>query len=377
LNTKGDLFSLKFKKKGGRKEMATCQQSGVNIDAGNLFAQMIKERVKKAWPKTAENIGRFAGGLAIPEGAKSFEASTDGRGTAAILDALCGRWDALAYGATAMSLVDTYISGARPAALLDTLQVARLESEKHIAIIENLIKACQYCGCELIGGETAELPDMFPYSWMVDLDTTVIGFSDANLIYAPVRPGQIVYGWPSNGPASNGFSLLRKVFGLKIRDTAWQRLLHNFGFGSSIARVRERLAEYVPELGETLAAALLRPTPIWIKAIEYQRQHGVVFSGHAHITGGGMVENISRILPPDFAVEIYCNTWRRPPIFALAQEIGKIDDAEMNRVFNQGIMVVSIVAKGEIDDIEASDIGCVIKRKDGEPQVQFCGRYQD
>jgi len=339
--------------------------AGVDIDAGELFARMIKERVEKAWPGAGKEIGGFAGGGAIPVGARRIIGSSDGTGTKAILAAAMGMFDGLGQDAVAMSAVDSYVSGARPLYLLDVLDVAHLDPKLHIKIIESIIRGCLLSGCRLIGGETAELPGMFKSGWMVNLNTSVIAFPDADLAFAPVRPGQLVYGWPSYGPASNGFSLIRRVFNL----------------GGDYEKPSKNLRPPWPELGGiSLADALLRPTPIWIGKIEAQRKRGVKFSGHAHITGGGLPGNVPRILPESFKVIIKRDRWARPPIFPLIQKQGQVPAGDMDRTFNQGIMVVSIVDQNdglEINNSEAILIGEVAARESDEPQVELQGNYRD
>lgn len=342
-----------------KKQRLTYKAAGVDIKAADRFVAMIKERVAKAWPEAAAEIGGFAGGGKIPFNAKRLVASTDGPGTKIILAAMIEDFSGIGQDVVAMSAVDTYVSGQRPTYLLDSLKVAKLNPELHIEIIKSIIKGCKQAGCVLVGGETAEMPDLFRYNWMVDVDTFVIGFSDPELSFIEVKPGQKVWGWPSYGPGSNGFSLLRKVFKLK----------------EAPSKVRKRLERSWPELGgRTLAEVLLKPTPIWILAIEQKRRHGVKFAGHAHITGGGMPGNIPRILPGNCKIIIDRSSWPRPPIFRLTQELGNVPDKDMDRTFNQGIMVVSIVAEG---DIGQPSIGQVERRQGNEPQVEFIGKYND
>lgn len=341
--------------------MTTYKESGVDIDAGNSFVDMVRACMKKAWPK-GETIGGFAGGGPIPKGARMFKASTDGTGTKIILAALLEQFDGIGQDAVAMGLGDAYAAGVWPSYGLDTLKVASLIPEKHIQIIESVVTACKDHSCRLVGGETAEHPDMFKYPWMIDLDFTVIGFLLPRFAPLPVKPGQKVYGWASSGPGANGYSLLRKVFGLR----------------QSPSKARARLERYIPDLHTTLADLLLKPTPIWISRIERHRRQGIRFAGHAHITGGGLVDNIPRILPPACKVVLDRRTWQRPWIFCLAQGVGKIPMEEMDRAFNQGIMMVSIVSEeDELFDPWATCIGSVEKRKGDEPQVQFIGDFQE
>ena len=343
--------------------MSTYKQAGVDIDAGEQFAAMIKERVTAAWPDAGKEIGGFAGGGPIPQGATEVKASTDGTGTKMIVAAMVGEFGGIGQDVVAMAAVDTYVAGNTPWYLLDTIAVDHLNPKLHIQIIESVIRGCRLANCRLINGETEELPGTFKHPWMVNLNATCIGFLDPRLTFVPVEPDQLVYGWPSGGVGSNGFSLVRKVFGLN----------------KGVRKARKRLEEYTPGLIAPLESHLLEPTPIWIQQIEAQRERGVRFAGHAHITGGGMVGNIPRILPANCKVVIHRLTWLRPGIFPLIQHLGKVPEEEMERTFNQGIMVASIVSgQGEeLVDPQARCIGQVEKRQGDEPQVQFVGKYID
>ncbi|MFH1426039.1 MAG: AIR synthase-related protein [Candidatus Kerfeldbacteria bacterium] len=339
--------------------------AGVDIDAGERFADMIKALVAKAWG-SGDEIGGFAGGGPIPLKVRKVAGSVDGTGTKAILAALANNHDGIGIDAVAMGAVDMYVAGYSPAFALDVLNVAALVPNRHIQVIESVIRGCQMCGCRLIGGETAELPDMFPANWMFNLDVTVIGFDNPDAGEAlPVEPGQLVLGWNSNGVASNGFSLVRKIFGFKGPD--WRP-------------VREMLAcEYDQLDGEPISRHLLRPTPIWIPNVETQKLRGVEFSRHAHITGGGLPGNIPRILPPHCRVMLDRSAWTRPPIFRLIQDRGGLADEEMDPVFNQGIMMVSLVPRDGVqcNDPNARVIGMVQHREGNEPQVKLVNRFPD
>lgn len=263
-----------------------------------------------------------------------------------------------------MSAVDTYVSGRRPRYLWDSLKVAKLIPDLHIQIIDSIIEGCRQAGCILVGGETAEMPDLYKYDWMADVDTFVIGFPDPELEFVPVRPGQEVWGWPSFGVCANGFSLVRKVFKLKEAPSMARR------------RLERKWSEFD---GLTLAEELMRPTPIWIKTIEEERERGVKFARHAHITGGGMPGNIPRILPANCKVIIHRTNWIRPTVFPLIQLLGSVPDQEMDRTFNQGVIVVSIVEPdGEtIRNGHAFFMGEIEERQGDEPQVILSDTYSD
>lgn len=360
--------------------MTTYQMAGVDIDVADCFTQMIRERVEKAWPKGGKEIGRFAGRGEIPLGAKRVNASCDGTGTKIILAAILEMFEGIGQDAVAMSVVDTYVSGSLPLYLLDVLNVGKLNPDVHIKIIESVIQGCLKAGCRLIGGETAELPGMFKYPWMINLDTFVVGFPNPDMAFIPLESGQRVYGWPSYGPASNGFSLLREIFGLTLKEGLLQPIRESLGMEGSLKKERQSLGRHWSELGSTLAQALLEPTPIWIQQIEEARRNGAKFAGHAHITGGGMPGNIPRILTSNTKVKVVIerSEWPRPRIFRLVQEVGKVSPEEMDRTFNQGVMLISITAKdGKELNRPAMLIGEVQRRKRDEPQLVLTGQYRD
>jgi len=178
----------------------TYKLAGVDRDAAALFKEMIRERVAKTWPDMAKEIGGFAGGGKIPAGSIRVVGSTDGTGTKSILSALVGDYR-IGQDVVAMAAVDTYVSGNTPTYLLDTLEVAHLIPEVHIQVIDSIIDACVLSGCSVIGGETAELPDMFRHPWMMNLNASVIGFRSLDPAHSnvPIVAGQPVYGWLSEG----------------------------------------------------------------------------------------------------------------------------------------------------------------------------------
>lgn len=351
-------------------EKMTYASAGVDIDAGDSFAEMIKARVAAAWPGGGDEIGGFAGGGPIPGGAVIVKGSTDGTGTKAILAAMTGILGGIGQDAVAMTAVDAYIAGAKPWYLLDSLGVDHLEPELHIQIVESIIQGCILADCKLIGGETAELPGLYKHPWMFDLNAMAIGFPDPGLEFVPVKPGQLVYGFLSHGLGSNGYSLAREVFKLKEKPSV----------------AKQRLQREWPTLGGTLAEILLRPTAIHIDLLEQLRTAGVRFAGHAHITGGGLPGNIPRILPVDCVVAIDRSKWPRPSIFPLIQKEGNVPEDDMTRTFNQGLQVVTIVDEEYELTIEETlgpamgevwKIGRIEKRDGEEPQVRITGQFKD
>jgi phosphoribosylformylglycinamidine cyclo-ligase len=343
----------------------TYEKAGVDINESDRFLAMIKERIAINWPIESRQIGGFAGLAKIPDGARDLSTSTDGVGTKLIIAALMDEYSTGGQDAVAMSAVDTYVSGQLPKYLLDYFVTGKLNADKHIKLFNSLIYGCKLAGCSIIGGETAEMPGLFKHDWYIDLATFVIGFPIPGLAQRYIKNGDIVLGWPSNCLASNGFSLVRKVFELSV----------------SPSKARKKLERRFPELNrQPLFEVLLEPTPIWIREIEKLRLGGVNFSAHAHITGGGLIDNPPRILQSDdLKIVIERNSWQRPVIFDFIQEKGKISQYEMDRTFNNGIMMISVVDKKEIPKLDNSiipfKIGVIEKRKNNEPPVILTGKY--
>jgi len=341
-------------------ESLTYKTSGVDIDAGNLFALMIEERVVEVWPHMKGKLGGFAGRVPIPQGATELSGSTDGPGTKILLNALLGDFTGIGQDAAAMAIVDGYVSGCLPAYFMDSIKTGKLDPELHIRIIEGLIEAGKLAGSVLIGGETAELPGFFRYDTTVDIDIAAIGFPIPNWSFVPVRPGQIIYGRRSGGVCANGTSMVRRVFKL------------NDGPSKSKARLLRSRKEFG---GKSLAEVLLKPTPIYIQESEEQRLKGVKISAFAHITGGGF-DNIPRSLPDDCKAVIDLSSWTRDKIFSVIQRLGNVTLEEMLKTFNNGIIFATIV-DGEMNDPDAIKIGEVVAREGDEPQVAFTGKFND
>lgn len=334
----------------------TYESAGISVKANNRFMAMIKDLVEKTWPGSGKEIGGFAGGDNLIIG------SVDGVGTKTQIASLLGVWDTIGIDAVAMSAMDVYVAGGMPSLLYDYLVVRKLEPKFHLKIIEGIIKGCLMAGCKLVGGETAE----HPFKWLphdyFDIATFCIGLSRKSLTpnISSIKPGMKVYGWLSHGLGSNGYSLVRKTLGLD-------------------GRSRTTLLKFYSELDCTLGEALLRSTEIHIRNIEktwkrYRRRN--IIMGHAHITGGGLIGNIPRILPRNCKVILDRSKWQRPSIFKLIQETGRIKEEEMDKTFNQGLQVVTI-ASGEMKHRECHLVGVVEKRKRNEPQVQFIGKFQE
>jgi len=317
-------------------EQLTYRDAGVNLDA----AQDIKERIKSIvapthGPQVLGGVGGFGalyrlGGYNDPV----LVSSTDGVGTKLKLAIMMDRYDTIGEDLVNACINDIIVCGAEPLFFLDYLAVGVLESDVVESLIAGMARACEQAGCALIGGETAQMPGLY-----ADGDFDMAGFvvgaveRDAILDGSDIAPGDAIIGIPSNGLHTNGYSLVRHAFGLDDNPTPLQ--------------------EVVPELGEgvTIGDALLMPHPSYVDAV---RPVLPMIKGMAHITGGGIVENMPRILPEGTAARFDSSAWRVPPIFTLLQERAAISREEMYRVFNMGIGMALVCDATEVDGVLAS-----------------------
>ena len=333
-------------------EQITYKQAGVNLDA----AQDIKERIKSIVAPThgiqvLGGVGGF-GALYRLSGYNDpvLVSSTDGVGTKLKLAIMMDRYDTIGEDLVNACVNDIIVCGAQPLFFLDYLAVAALDNDVVGALIAGMARACEQAGCALIGGETAQMPGIY-----ADGDFDMAGFvvgaveRDAILDGSDIRPGDAIIGIPSNGLHTNGYSLVRHALGLDDDPSA--------------------LYEIVPELGEglTLGDALLTPHPSYVDAV---RPVLPIIKGMAHITGGGIIENIPRILPDGASAQIDSSAWRAPPIFTLLQERAAISREEMYRVFNMGIGMAVVCDAAHADDVlarvpDAAVVGEVSKDTSG------------
>lgn len=318
-------------------EQITYKEAGVNLDA----AQDIKERIKSIVTPThgAQVLGGVGGfGALFRLGGYTdpvLVSSTDGVGTKLKLAIMTGRYDTIGEDLVNACVNDIIVCGAQPLFFLDYLAVAALDPDVVAALIAGMARACEQAGCALIGGETAQMPGLY-----ADGDFDMAGFvvgaveRDAILDGSDIRPGDAIIGIPSNGLHTNGYSLVRHALGLDDNSAA--------------------LNEVVPELADgtthdvTLGDALLMPHPSYVDAV---RPALPIIKGMAHITGGGLVENIPRILPDGTSAHFDSSAWRVPPIFTLLQERAAISREEMYRVFNMGIGMALVCDPEQADAV--------------------------
>lgn len=314
----------------------TYAAAGVDINAGNEAVCLMRGAVRSTYrPEVLADIGNFAGFFAL-DTAKYKEpvlvSGTDGVGTKLRVAVLAGRHDTVGIDAVAMCVNDILVQGAEPLFFLDYLAVGRLVPEKVAAIVSGVAEGCRRAGCALIGGETAEMPGFYgPDEY--DLAGFAVGVVERSRIIdgRGTVPGDKLVGLPSSGLHSNGYSLARKV------------LLELAGYS---------VDTYLEILGRTVGEEMLEPTRIYVKAVLPLLDRFEI-RGLAHITGGGLTENIPRILPEGTEVNVHLGTWPVPPVFKLIQEIGEVAEEEMMRTFNMGIGLVAVVPENRAGAVMA------------------------
>ena len=301
------------------------RDAGVDIQAGNEVVERIKPAVARTLrPEVLGGLGGF-GGLFKLDLAKYPDpvlvSGTDGVGTKLRLAFQMNRHDSIGQDAVAMCVNDILVQGAEPLFFLDYLAVGKVEPSRVAEVVGGVARGCEMAGCSLIGGETAEMPGFYAED-EYDIAGFSVGVVNRNQLIdgAKIQAGDVLLGLPSTGLHSNGYSLARKIV------------------------EKMPLDEVVPELGEALGEALLRPTKIYVKSILPLLEGGKIL-GMAHITGGGLTENIPRILPAGLGVRIDLNAWERPAIFTLLQRLGDVAWTEMYRTFNMGIGFVLVVSQ--------------------------------
>lgn len=312
--------------------------AGVDVDANDRLIPRYRDLAQSATrPEQLGDVGAFSGLFELSGYRRPvLAASTDGVGTKVMIASLAGRLEGVGRDLVNHCINDILCAGAAPLFFLDYLAAHELSEDDKVAIVSGVAAACRESGVALLGGETADMPDLYP-SGHFDLAGTIVGVLERGeeITGAGIQPGDVVLGLPSNGLHTNGYSLARQVFGLRPEDGSWEER-------------RRRLESLEPSLGESLADALLRPHRSYWPAIS-----GVLdrIKGIAHITGGGISGNLERILPAGVAVELDSSRWPRPPIFDLIEKRGAISSAEMHRVFNTGLGMAVVVAAEDADSV--------------------------
>jgi len=310
------------------------KDAGVNIDAGNQLVEEIKHLTRRTMrPEVIGGIGGFSALYELPAGKYHqpvIVSATDGVGTKLKLALELGIHDTVGIDLVAMCANDLVVIGAEPLFFLDYYATGRLDVNIAANVIKGITEGCMQAGCSLVGGETAEMPGMYQHK-----DYDIAGFcvgavEKADILDGTlVKAGDILIGLASTGVHSNGFSLVRHI--LMNSNTS---LHHIFG-------------------DKTIGEVLLTPTKIYVKSILALCQAKLVHAC-AHITGGGLLENIPRVLPANLQATIQSNSWQRPEIFNWLQQHGNVEDQEMLRTFNNGVGMVLCVDKENVDKVLAS-----------------------
>lgn len=335
------------------------RESGVDIDAANTAKKRIGELVRKTWGREVlSEVGNFGGLFAIPPGLADpvLVSSVDGVGTKLKVAFLAGRHDTVGQDLVNHCVDDILVQGATPLFFLDYFACGKLEPDVVSDVVAGLARGCSENGCALIGGETAEMPGFYA-DGEYDLAGCIVGIVERGRLIdgSSITPGDSLWAFPSGGLHTNGYSLARRVVfeeqGLTVGDT-------------------------MPGVTGTAGEVLLAAHRSYLPEVRSLRERAAV-KGLAHITGGGLIENIPRILPGGCAVEIDTAAWEVPPIFRYLEDAGRIDRMEMFRVFNMGVGMVCVVGAEDDDAVEVGDyrwpplrIGSVVS---GDRAVRLVG----
>ena len=319
------------------------EQSGVNIDANDIMVDKIKDSVKSTFgPRVIDLHGGFAGLFRMDnssEFSKNYKnpvmvACTDGVGTKVLIARDMQKFDTIGQDLVAMSVNDMIVLGAKPLFFLDYLGIDILDPDKVASLVESIAKGCRMADCALIGGETAEMPAIYAKDDF-DMAGFAVGVVEKDRIIngTKAKPGDVLLGLASSGVHSNGYSLVRNV---------------------CFSRAKLKPTDKIDALGgKMLGEVLLEPTRIYVRAILNMLEafEGIELPVHAmaHITGGGLVGNIPRVLPKNCDALIEKNSWQKPAIFKYMQELGPVEEKEMYRVFNMGIGYVIAIDPAHAD----------------------------
>ncbi len=307
-----------------RKKPSSYQEAGVNIDAGNQAVALMKSAVQSTYtPQVLSEVGSFGGLYDISqlETNAVLVASTDGVGTKVALAAQLGRYQGIGMDIVNHCVDDILVQGAKPLFFLDYFATARLDPVVVAEIVTGMAEACKQNGCALLGGETAEMPGVYT-DQSFDVAGTIVGVVNRSQILPKkenLKAGDVLIGFSSNSPHTNGYSLIRRLC------------------------TGENLLVNRPELGGSLGDLLLRPHRSYLGLISPVLDK---IKALVHITGGGFYENIPRVLPDHLGAFIDKNSWQVPPLFGWIQSKGKLPQKEMYRVFNMGIGMIAVVGEG-------------------------------
>ena len=346
-----------------RPRMTTYRDAGVDIDAGDEFVDRIKPLVRSTFrPEVLTDLGGFGGLFRLQ--AKKYEdpvlvSGTDGVGTKLKIAFLMDRHDTVGIDLVAMCVNDIAVSGAEPLFFLDYFATGKLAVPKAQQVISGIAEGCRQAGCSLIGGETAEMPSFY-VEGEYDLAGFAVGVVDRPKIIdgRQIVPGDALIGLASTGLHSNGYSLARRVL---------------------FDQAKLNVTSFLPEFDRPLGDILLTPTRIYAKQILTLIQEFSI-KGMAHITGGGITENLPRVFPPRMRAQVRRSAWSVPPIFQAVAGFGQVDREEMYRVFNMGIGLILVVPSSSAQAViaratdlgdSACQIGTMVSSNDDVPLVEY------
>jgi phosphoribosylformylglycinamidine cyclo-ligase len=346
---------------GSDKQSLSYKDAGVDIDAGNALVERIKGVAKKtARPEVMGGLGGFGALCEIPAGYKQpvLVSGTDGVGTKLRLAMDLGKHDTIGIDLVAMCVNDLVVAGAEPLFFLDYYATGHLNVDMAADVVTGIGRGCELAGAALVGGETAEMPGMYEGD-DYDLAGFCVGVVEKSEIIdgTKVNAGDTLIALASSGPHSNGYSLIRKI--IEVSDADLDQVID----------------------GRPLKDALLEPTRIYVKSLLKLIKESQV-NALSHITGGGLLENIPRVLPADAKAVIDVNSWTLPGVFQWLQSAGNVDSREMYRTFNCGVGMVIVVPASEQDNAlnllkecgeDAWIIGQIAKATEGEEQVEISG----
>ena len=346
-----------------KKKNDAYSMAGVDIDAGNRFVDLIKPVVSKTFrPGVITDIGGFAGLFSLQyQDVKNpvLVTSTDGVGTKLKIAFMMDKHETVGIDLVAMCVNDIVVQGATPLLMLDYISMSKLDVDKSVNIVKGIAAGCKEAKCALIGGETAEMPGFYAEG-EYDLVGFVVGIVDNEQLLdgSEIAVGHQLIGIGSSGLHSNGYSLVRKIF-----------------FDDR----KMSVDDYVDELGRSIGEELLVPTRIYARTINNLRRECKVY-GISHITGGGIIDNLPRILPGQCKAVIKRSSWTPHPIFNYIQELGKISEQDMLRTFNNGLGLIIVVSEDDSTEVllrlkamgeNAYRIGFIESRNDKEDPIQI------
>ncbi len=311
------------------------KSAGVDIEAGYRAVELMREEVKSTVrPEVIGDLGGFSGAFDLAKIRQMEDpvllSGTDGCGTKVKLAFVMDKHDTIGIDAVAMCVNDIACAGGEPLFYLDYIACGKNEPEKIASVVNGVAEGCRQAGCALLGGETAEHPGLMQED-EYDLAGFAVGLAERSEIIdgSEIRPGDVLIGLASSGLHSNGYSLVRQIFPMN----------------------RPALKTYYDELGQTLGEALLAPTKIYVQTLRLIRDAGVRIKGCSHITGGGMYENVPRMLPEGTRAVIKKDSYEVPAVFRMLQEAGNLSDDTMYHTFNMGLGMILAVDPADVETV--------------------------